>query len=135
MATKIVIFDPLGLDDASIDAIRKSAPEAKVVMPEKEQLADELLDAEIFYGFHTPEVFRGATELRWIQTTAAGLEQVLEPELVARDLKVTNASGVHAGPVAEMAWALTLAVARGLPTYFRQQQDRSEEHTSELQSH
>lgn len=130
MATKIVIFDPLGLDDASIDAIRKSAPKAQVVMPEKGQLADELLDAEIFYGFHTPEVFRGATQLRWIQSTAAGLEQVLEPELVARNLKITNASGVHAGPVAEMAWALTLAVARGLPTYFRQQQDHQWERST-----
>lgn len=123
MATKIVLFDPLSSDDSAIEAIRKVAPEATVVVAEKERLADELTDAEIFFGYHTPEVFRGAGQLKWIQSIAAGVERMLEPELVERGLTITNASGIHAGPVSETAWALTLAVARGLPRYVRQQQD------------
>jgi phosphoglycerate dehydrogenase-like enzyme len=122
MATKIVLYDLFGFDDATLAAVRKAAPGADVVVSEKERLADELRDAEIFYGFHTGEVFRGAERLRWIQTTAAGIEQLLDPVLAERGVQVTNASGVHAGPVAETAWAMTLALTRGLPTYFRQQQ-------------
>lgn len=122
MPTKIVVHDQLPFEDRSIDLIRRTAPGAHVVVATKEQLPSELVDAEIFFGFHLPEVFRVARQLRWIQTTAAGLDKLLVPELVARNFTITNASGVHAPQVVEMAWALTLAVARRMPTFFARQQ-------------
>lgn len=128
MATKIVVYDPLGVVGGSAGAIREFAPDAEVVAPPEDRLAGELADAEIFFGFHTPEVFRDAKQLKWIQSVAAGMERLLEPELVARGLLITNASGVHGPAVAEMAWALTLAVAQGLPLYFRQQHDHVWKH-------
>ncbi len=128
MTTKIVIYDPLGLGDDLVAAIQETAPEARVVVSPKDRVAAELSDAEIFFGFHTPEVFRHAEHLRWIQTTSAGMERLLEAELVERGLIITNACGVHGPAVSEMAWALTLAVARGLPTFFRQQQQHHWEH-------
>ncbi len=128
MTTKIVIYDPLGLDDESIAMIQQTAPSATVVVSPKQRLAEELADAEIFFGYHTPEVFRGAADLKWIQATAAGMDQMLEPQLIERGLLISNASGVHAHPVAQMAWALTLAVSRALPTFFRQQQEHRWQH-------
>ena len=122
---KIVLHDQFPIDGPLVDRVRAAAPNADVASAAAEQLADELADAEIFFGYHTPEVFRHARKLRWIQASAAGLDRLLTPELVARDLLITNASGVHAPAVAEAAWALTLALTRGLPSFFRQQLDRT----------
>jgi D-3-phosphoglycerate dehydrogenase len=122
--TKIVAYDLfLGIDDESFESIQRTAPGAQVVAPVKEQVAAELADAEIFYGYHSPDVFRGAEKLQWIQSTAAGLDAMIDAPLIERGLKITNASGVHAPQVAEAAWAMTLALTRALPTYFRRQQE------------
>lgn len=121
--TKIVAYDSfLGIAAESVKAIQQTAADATVVAPTKENLAAELADAEVFYGYHSPEVFRGAEKLRWIQSTAAGLDSMIDAPLAARGLMISNASGVHAPQVAEAAWALTLGLTRALPTYFRQQQ-------------
>ena len=130
--TKIVAYDIyLAIDSESVEAIQRTAPGAKVVAPTKKDLATELTDAEIFYGFHAPEIFRGAEKLCWIQSSAAGLDAMVDAALIERDLTITNASGVHAPQVVEAAWALTLAATRSLPTYFRQQQ----EHRWECSTH
>jgi D-3-phosphoglycerate dehydrogenase len=119
---KILIHDQLLPPDFdAVTPVRAAAPGARVVVAAKERLAEELADAEIFFGYHSPEVFAGAAQLRWIQATAAGLDRLLVPELTARGLVITNASGIHAAAVTETAWALTLAVARGLTTFFPQQ--------------
>ncbi len=119
---KIVMHDPLPLDEY-LAAVQDAAPAAEIVVASKENLAEELRNAEIFFGFHSPEVFRQATELRWIQATSAGIEALLAPELVERGLIITNASGLYASPVAETGWALTLALFRRIPTFLRQQQE------------
>ena len=118
---KIVIYDPVGFEESQIASIRTAAGDADVVVSSKEQLAAELEQAEIFFGFHSPDVFQQAPHLRWIQTTSAGLDQILVPELVQRDLLITNASGVYAPQVAEQAWCLTLAIAGRVPHYWEQQ--------------
>ena len=118
---KIVIYDPVGFDESQIASIRDAAADIDVVVTNKEQLAAELEQAEVFFGFHPPEVFQQAPHLRWIQVTSAGLDQILVPELVKRDLLITNASGVYAPQVAEQAWCLTLAIAGRVPHYWEQQ--------------
>ncbi len=123
MPRKLVIYDPLGIDEPFVEQIRQTAPSVTVSVATKESLAEELAEAEIFFGYHAPAVFRGTENLRWIQATAAGMDMMLVPELIERGLTITNASGVHAPQVAETAWALTLAVARGLSTSFRRQQE------------
>jgi phosphoglycerate dehydrogenase-like enzyme len=119
---KIVLHDQFPVGDELLGLVRNAAPSATVVAADKEQLPRELGDAEIFYGFHLPDVFAHAPKLKWIQSSAAGLDKLLVPELVNRGLTITNASGIHAAAVAECAWALTLAIGRGLHTYVRQQQ-------------
>ena len=92
------------------------------MFPDEEQLVAEMVDAEVFFGYHSPEVFLEAPNLKWIQTTSAGLDMMLTPEVIALGLQVTNASGLHAPPVVETAWALTLAVSRCL-RHFNKCQD------------
>lgn len=118
---KIVVSDPLTFEESQLNLIRATVPDATVVQPPLDRLASELSDAEIFFGYHAPEIFDQARLLRWIQTSAAGLDRLLTPTLVQREVLVSNASGVHAPAVVEQAWALTLSLARGLPTFLRQQ--------------
>jgi len=120
---KIVIYDPMGFDEEYVARVQQTAPDAQVVNCTEEQLPQEIADAEVFFGFHSPEVFQNAAKLKWIQTMSAGMEIFMVPELTERGLVICNASGIHAHPVTETAWALTAAVARGFATYFRHQHD------------
>jgi phosphoglycerate dehydrogenase-like enzyme len=70
-----------------------------------------------------PDVVRGG-RLKWIQSSAAGLDHCLVPEVIASDIVVTSASGLFADQVAEQTLALLLGLLRGLPTFFRAQQKR-----------
>ena len=47
---KIVIYDPVGFDESQIASIRDAAGDIDVVVSNKEQLAAELEQAEIFSG-------------------------------------------------------------------------------------
>ena len=114
---KIVVSDPIGFKDEHIARIADSVEGDTVVAPSEEELAGELADAEVFFGFHAPDIFAAAPNLKWIQTTSAGLDLILTPEVVERGLLVSNASGLHAAPVVETAWALTLAVVRELKKF------------------
>jgi D-3-phosphoglycerate dehydrogenase len=119
---KIVIHDQFSVTPELLALVREAAPGATVVVADKEALPVELEDAEVFYGFHLPDVFARARKLKWIQSSAAGLDKILVPELINRGFTITNASGIHSAAVAECAWSLTLAIGRSLHTYVRQQQ-------------
>lgn len=130
---KIVVYDgPESIDRQTVEAIKKVSDELDVVAPNSDdELFEAIVDADVFFGFHGPELFHRAKRLRWIQTTSAGVDAVLDSALIERKIPISNASGVHAPQVAETAWALTLAIARGLPAYFKQQQ----EHRWQVQPH
>ena len=56
------------------ERLRGLSPELAVVAARNEQeAAAHIADAEIFYGTITPELFRQARRLRWIQTPMAGI--------------------------------------------------------------
>lgn len=82
-----------------------------------------LEEAEILYTHHiAPEKVVSARKLRWIQTLGAGVEWLLTPELRRReDLIVTNASGIHAQPIAEHVFGFVLMFAHQLHRAVRQQ--------------
>ncbi len=75
-------------------------------------------------GFLPERVFAVCTSLQWFQSASAGMDQVLYPALVQSDVEVTNMAGLYARAGAEQAWALWLALARGLPTAMRGFADR-----------
>jgi phosphoglycerate dehydrogenase-like enzyme len=82
---------------------------------EDDALSAALADADIFFGFHfPPELFATARRLRWIHSAAAGIEANLFPAMVASDVVLTNAAGLHAINIPEHAIALVCALARNL---------------------
>jgi phosphoglycerate dehydrogenase-like enzyme len=65
-----------------------------------------------------PQLLSAATDLRWIESLAAGVENCLAvPGLRERGLLLTNMRAVDASVIAEHAIALTLALAHGLDVF------------------
>jgi phosphoglycerate dehydrogenase-like enzyme len=123
---RIVLCYPI--EDRHYKQICNAAHGHEVVDAGQERIAKELLAADIFCGHAKvpvpwAEVVRRG-RLRWIQSSAAGLDHCLTPETIASDIIVTSASGLFADQVAEQTLALLLGILRGLPTFFRAQLKR-----------
>lgn len=105
-----------------------AAPDHEVVDAGQERVACELFEADIFCGHaKVPVDWDGVVRkgrLRWIQSSAAGMDHCLVPSVIQSNITVTSASGVLADQVAEHTIALITAWTRGLPTFFRAQQKR-----------
>jgi phosphoglycerate dehydrogenase-like enzyme len=97
-----------------VDATAARFPEAEFRSPDDRDAAErELPDADVVLGWAVrQENFAVCRKLRWIHLTAAGVGTMLFPELVASDVIVTNARGLHAASMAEHAFGLMLALVR-----------------------
>lgn len=119
---RIVLCYPI--EGRHLDQISQAAPGAQVVDAGQEGIGAEILDADIFCGHAKlrpvpwDEVVRRG-RLRWIQSSAAGLDHCLVPSVIESPMTVTSASGVLADQVAEHALALTAALLRSLPVFLR----------------
>ena len=125
----ICVWHPFTLWRAPVEMaeqVRRRWPKINVVhLPTYERLEDELADVDIFVGFSLrPEQFLRARKLQWIHSTAAGVSQLMYPELRASTVIVTNISGVHATPMAEHVLGTLVALARNFPAAVRYQQKR-----------
>ncbi|GAB6165482.1 D-2-hydroxyacid dehydrogenase [Thermostilla marina] len=103
-------------------------PDAEFVDSPQEDLPHELLQADIFCGHvkvpvDWERIVKGG-RLRWIQSSAAGMDHCLTPPVIASDIVVTSASGLLADQVAEHTTALVTGWCRSLPVFFRAQQKK-----------
>ncbi|MGW8256647.1 MAG: D-2-hydroxyacid dehydrogenase [Thermoguttaceae bacterium] len=120
---RIVLCYPV--DAKHIARIAAAMPEAEVVDAWQERIADELFQADIFCGHaKVPVDWPGVVRkgrLKWIQSSAAGMDHCLVPSVIESDIVVSSASGVLADQVGEHTIALITAWTRALPTFFRAQ--------------
>lgn len=119
---RIVLCYPV--EPRHVDRIRRVAPAAEIVDAGQERVAAELPQADLFCGHPKvpvpwEEVVR-AGRLRWIQSSAAGLDHCLVPSVIDSPILVTSASGVLADQVAEHAIALATACTRRIPLFLHQ---------------
>jgi phosphoglycerate dehydrogenase-like enzyme len=105
------------------EAIRTRWPEMRVVhLPDYDKLPEELPDTDIFVGYSLrAKQLKDAKKLMWIHSTAAGVAQLMYPELRESGLLVTNPSGIFSVPMAEHTMGLLVALARNFPDSVRQQ--------------
>ena len=66
-----------------------------------------------------------APALRWVHSTAAGIDHLLTPLARSRGLIVTNARGVFSRPIAEYVVMMVLAISRRLPQLLELQRERT----------
>jgi len=123
---RIVLCYPV--EPKHIRRIAAVMPEAEIVDAGQEKIAEALFSADIFCGHaKVPVDWDGVVRqgrLRWIQSSAAGMDHCLVPSVIASEIVVTSASGVLADQVAEHTIALLTAWCRSLPAFFRQQHER-----------
>jgi D-3-phosphoglycerate dehydrogenase len=109
-----------------LQQIAAAAPGVEIVNAGQERIAREIFAADIFCGHaKVPIDWDGVVRqgrLRWIQSSAAGMDHCLVPSVIASDIMVTSASGALADQVAEHTIALVTAWTRNLPGFFRAQQ-------------
>lgn len=103
--------------------IRQRWPGMKVVhLPSYEHVSDELPDTDILVGYSLRrDQFARAKKLKWIHSTAAGVGQLMYPELRQGNVVVTNASGIHAVPMSEHILGMIIAMTRRFPDAMRYQ--------------
>ena len=118
---RIVLCYPI--ERRHYDQIAAAAPGHEIIDAGQERIATELLEADIFCGHAKVPVPWGEVvkrgRLKWIQSSAAGLDHCLTPETIASEITVTSASGLFAEAVAEQTLALLLGLVASLPTFFR----------------
>ncbi len=90
----------------------------------REQLY-EVVDAEVFYGWPTKEVFLAAKGLRWIQCAGTGVDAVLaSTEVASSNVILTNMKGPHTAPMADHVFGLIITLAHRLREMWEAQSRR-----------
>ena len=80
-----------------------------------DEQAEQVRDAEVYFGGLTRDVFRAAERLRWVQNAGTGIDWIAEvPEMHDSDVVLTNCRGAHAGPLADHVFGMVLALAHRL---------------------
>ena len=100
----------------------------KIIDAGQERVDECLPEAEIFIGHAKVPVdwqrVVDAGKLRWIQSSAAGLDHCLVPCVIESPIVVSSASGLFAPQVAEQMFALLFGSLRRLPLFFRAEAKR-----------
>ncbi|MGC8802061.1 MAG: D-2-hydroxyacid dehydrogenase [Chloroflexus sp.] len=106
---------PSLLRDELLPRVKTVAPEATIVWYDQNGEPDAPInDAEVLLRwFFPPEQLAGfirrMPELRWLHIPRAGVDGLLIPEVIERDIIVTNSAGVHAIPISEFVMLFALS--------------------------
>ncbi len=124
---KILVHYPF--TDEQHDRLRQLACENgghEVFVVRSDQEAMAVADTiDIIVGHFSPAVCAAAPNLRWVQSFSTGMDKFLFPEIIARDeVAISNVAGLYAPQGGEHAWALLLALTRGIDRSIRHNDQR-----------
>ncbi len=110
-----------GLTEADRARILEAAgPGARIVeVKDKAAQRRELPDTDVIFGRVHPDLFSLATRLVYYHSIGAGVDSILTPELINHDVPLASEKGEVGIHLAEHAFALLLALTRGLHTAIR----------------
>ena len=117
----VVCFRSEPVSEHLIARINASWPEMNIINTDQRGIAEALLEADYFCGHAKVPVdwdrIVGQKRLRWIQSSAAGMDWCLVPSVIASGITVTTAAGVLSDQVAEHGLALILAWHRNIRAF------------------
>ncbi|STZ24600.1 phosphoglycerate dehydrogenase-like oxidoreductase [Mycolicibacterium aichiense] len=95
-------------------------PDVDVVEVRGTPTGDQLAGAEVLYVWDhrftdLAPVLRSADRLRWVHAASVGVNRLICPELVSRQVTLTNSRGVFDVPIAEWVLAAVLSFVKGFP--------------------
>lgn len=117
----VAVAKPLiaDLTPAQMERIHRAAGSHQVVLArDLETQLQEVVDADILFGDITPEVIKRGRQLQWIHALGAGVDRIVE-SLAGTPIRLTSEKGGVGPHLAEHAFALLLAVTRGIATAIR----------------
>lgn len=105
----------LELEEHQIEQIRGVADAVELVQPATgAEVMAAMSEVEVVFGDFCPAMFEAAAKLRWVQSTGAGVDGLLDPAFVASDVVLTSAKGTVGIHLADHAMALLLGLTRGI---------------------
>jgi phosphoglycerate dehydrogenase-like enzyme/glyoxylase-like metal-dependent hydrolase (beta-lactamase superfamily II) len=109
------IVVPSGLPPAQLEELKAVAPKVRFLPARTTEDAARLAaEADAVLDLATPEVLRAGKGLRWVQVESARVDGELLKALRESQAVVTNTARVNGPQAADQAFALLLALTRGL---------------------
>jgi phosphoglycerate dehydrogenase-like enzyme/glyoxylase-like metal-dependent hydrolase (beta-lactamase superfamily II) len=106
---------PAGLPPAQLEELKAVAPQVSFLPARTAADAARLAaEADAVLGLATPEVLRAGKGLRWVQVEAGGADGELLKALRDSKAVATNTDGASGPQAADQAFALLLALTRGV---------------------
>lgn len=122
--TKVLFSVPI--KDYQLEEFKTNFPQVEF-MVEKDQSREKLLplvDVWVNYGFDVEEgEIEGADNLKWIMAYSAGIDKLPAKEIIKKDIKVTNVSGIHRHAISEQVFAYMLYHVRKFSELSKQQRN------------
>ena len=108
---------------AFVDQLRREFPQHTFVDAwDADGIRRLIGDVEVAFLPHLDRgMFASAARLRWIQSPAAGVGNMLFAEMIASPIVITSARGIRARAMAEHVLGVSIALARGLHIAVRRQ--------------
>jgi phosphoglycerate dehydrogenase-like enzyme len=116
---KLVVHPPV--DAVRLARIREAAGPMQVVNADSGNVAEEIADADAFFGKITPPLLRAAKRLAWVQSPTASLEHYLFDELVEHPCVLSNMRGLFSDVIADHVMGFVICFARHFHDYIRNQ--------------
>ena len=99
-----------------------------VLVSDQDRIAEDILLADVFCGHaKVPVDWHRVVEqgrLKWIQSSAAGLDHCLTQPVIDSPIRVSGCSALFANQVAEHTLALLFAMLRRIPRFMSAQSDK-----------
>lgn len=129
MNVLVAIYSPFAswcIPEAQVEWLRRAFPEHAFVRADSdEETLTQIGDAEVVFGATVrPDQLAAARKVRWIHSPAAGIGNMLFPEMIASPVLMTNSRGNSAATIAEHTVGVTLALLRDLPLAIARQAER-----------
>lgn len=109
---------------ASVGEAFRAEGDLDVVIPERDDVRSALEGADVLVGWRWDDAYL-VPSLQWIQAISAGVDQFPKADLASAGVVLTSARGCHGPQVSEHAFALLLALTRGVGASMRNAERRS----------
>lgn len=112
----MVVLFSIKMNQQHQQHLRESFPKETFIFKENmDEAMNDIVRADVLVGFGgqiTESIIEQADQLKWIMIMAAGVDQLPKDIIRKKNIRVTNARGIHKTPMAEYAISMLLQVSR-----------------------
>src|ERR1700716_3587687 len=121
---KMLVTTAINRDPQRLAELEQQHGMQFVVPAAGESTPSLMADVDAVFGQLKADEYANATQLRWVQSSSAGVEWMWKvPGIADSDVLVTNMRGAHAATIAEHTFAMLLAHTRGMRAFEQRQRD------------